>query len=145
PASGNGPLGQTSFGTAGAVEFDLGSLKAALQQSNLTSSAVRATFRLTPISSLNMLDFLSGPITQLPPTTQIVLLDMTQNQKNLVVDYQDFPGYTSPGTSNLEGLSATIANAPDAQRATVRTDLLGLLAPLSFDVTAAVQRDLQAS
>src|SRR5262249_30710912 len=53
PASGNGPLGQTSFGTAGAVEFDLGSLKAALQQSNLTSSAVRATFRLTPISSLN--------------------------------------------------------------------------------------------
>jgi hypothetical protein len=40
---------------------------------------------------------------------------------------------------------ATIDNAPAQQRATVRTDLLGLLSPLTFDVTETLQRDLRSA
>jgi len=143
PPSGILSLTQAGFGAAGIVEFDLNSLKTALQQLRLQPSAVRATLRLTPIRSLNLFDFMTDVApTETPPTTRVVVLEMSRSQKDLIVDYKDFPGFTKPGVSTLDDLAAAINNARPEQRATVRTDLLGLLAPLNFDVTQSVQRDL---
>ena len=146
PPSGRAILNQAGFGAAGILEFDLSSLKTALDQLKLNASAVRATLRLTPVRSLNLYDFLSNALSSsIPPTTQVAVLEMAQNQKDLIVDHNDFPGFTSPRVSNLENLAATINSLRAEQRATVRTDLLGLLAPLSFDVTDTLRRDLQAA
>lgn len=146
PRSSNATINQASFGAVGAIEFDLNSLKAALQQLNIPISSVRATVRLTPIRSLSLFDFLTDiSQTQIPPSTEVALIEMTQNQKDLAISYKDFAGFTSPRISVVGDLAQSINNARPEQRATVRTDLLGMLAPVSFDVSGTVQRDLQTS
>jgi hypothetical protein len=144
PPSGDVTLTGLGLGAAGIVEFDLGSLRTALEQLRLNASAVRATLRLTPVRSMNLQDFMStAPAVEIPATTQVAVLDMTQKQKDLIVDPNDFPGFTSPRVSNLQDLISTIRNVRAERRATVRNDLIGLLAPLSFDVTDTLQGDLR--
>jgi hypothetical protein len=136
-------LDEGGFGLAGVAEFDLESLRGALEQLGLSASAVRATLRLTPVRSADLLDLMTpDQASEAPGTTRVAVFDLGTRRKDMRVDYDDFPGFISPRVGGLDSLAGAVAGAPVGRFAIVRTDPFGMLAPVTFDVSDTVRRDL---
>jgi hypothetical protein len=138
------------MGAVGAVTFDLTSVKAFLQSARLTPTTVRASLRVTPIRALTAKDaepFVTG-VSPAPPTrtsTAVALLDMPSAPIR-TISIADFPGLadlSGAARSSLDELEQAIAQAPAHRKASVPLGSSANLSQLNFDVSDALQRELQ--
>jgi hypothetical protein len=140
-------IGPTDAGAVAGMAFDLTSVKAFLSSQRLNPATVRASLRVTPLRTLTA-ELFATDLSPAPParsSTTIALLD-TPSAPTQIIAFADFPGFSgldSPARSNLGDLEQAIAAAPMARKATLPIGSTGSLSPLTFDVSATVQRELQ--
>jgi len=140
-------IGPTDIGAVAGLAFDLTSVKAFLQSARLNPATVRASLRVTPLRTGTVELFATELSPALPTrsSTTVALLD-SPSAPTRTVSLADFPGFSglaNPTRSHLNDLEQAIAEAPMSRKATLSIGSTGSLSPLTFDVSSAIQSELQ--